>query len=181
MPGCAIGDACFAICTPHLHLHLLPCTSALAVTPVCKDSQKTTYGVGRNEVTQVTCDVDSDPRNVTFKWFFDDFDLRTELKSFTTNGTRSVASFSPSASSSSKAVTVSGTTSSQLTSDASSADVSLLEGKSTLTRVPDSLSGHRTRQSMYGKMICLAENAIGRQRDPCVFAIIPSSESMFVS
>ena len=199
---------CSRRATAYMTNELMAHTCTHAVTPICKEAQKTTYGVGRNEVTQVTCDVDSDPRNVTFKWFFDDFDLRTEIKSFTTNGTRSIASFSPSASSS-KAVTVSGTTSSMLmtsstigvdadriapalasfgpASPASSSASSSSSSASSLAPVAASLTQEPprrplpTRHSMYGKLICVAENAIGRQRDPCVFSIIPSSESMFAS
>lgn len=95
------------------------------VAPVCKTAQKSTYDVALNELVQVSCDVDSDPKNVSFKWFFND--SLNEIKSFSSNETRSVASY-----------------------------------------VPSSI---RT----YGKMICYGENRVGRQKDPCIFNIIPAS------
>lgn len=41
------------------------------------------------------CEVDSDPQNVTFQWFLNNSSKTIEIKSFTTNGTNSVASYSP--------------------------------------------------------------------------------------
>ena len=98
-------------------------------SPVCRASQKSTYGVGRNEVVQVSCDVDADPSNVSFKWHINNSDISTELKSFTSNGTRSVSSYAA------------------------------------------------TNPRSYGKLICWAENAIGRQKEPCLFSIVPASKS----
>ena len=64
------------------------------VSPVCRSSQKTTYGVARNEVVHVSCDVEADPSNVSFKWYINNSDISSELKSFTSNGTtRSTASY----------------------------------------------------------------------------------------
>jgi hypothetical protein len=100
------------------------------VSPVCRASQKTTYGVGRNEVVQVSCDVDADPSNVSFKWHINNSDISTELKSFTSNGTRSLSSYAA------------------------------------------------TNPRSYGKLICWGENSIGRQREPCVYSIVPASKTL---
>ena len=97
------------------------------VAPVCKSNLQSAYGVARNELVQVMCDLDSDPNNVTFRWFFNDFTDKTEIRTFTSNGSSSIASYVPS--------TV----------------------------------------KTYGKMICFGENSIGRQKDPCIFNIIPAS------
>lgn len=104
----------------------------LTVSPVCRSSQKTTYGVGRNEVVHVSCDVDADPsNNVSFKWHINNSDVSTDLKSFTSNGSHSDASFSA------------------------------------------------TNPRSYGKLMCWAENSIGRQREPCVYNVVPASKTLF--
>lgn len=107
---------------------LIPLPLIHSVAPVCRPYQKTTYGVARNELLQVVCDVDSDPTNITFKWLFNDSHDSTSIRTYTSNGTRSVASYAPSS------------------------------------------------PRNYGKMICMAENQIGRQKDPCIFNIIPASK-----
>ena len=110
-------------------VHLAFLLISRAVSPVCRSGQKNTYGVARNEVISVTCDVDADPPSVTFKWHINNSDISSELKSFTSNYTRSVASYTAS-------------------------------------------TGSRS----YGKLICWSENAIGRQREPCIYSILPASE-----
>ena len=101
------------------------------VAPVCKSGQKLTYGAAPNEKIHVSCDVDSDPKNVSFRWFFND--LLNEIKSFHSNDTRSIVSY-------------------------------------VLSSVPT-----------YGKLLCFAENRVGRQKDPCIFNIIPASMYQNVS
>lgn len=96
------------------------------VAPICKSGQRMVYGAGANERLQVTCDVDSDPKNVSFKWFFND--LLNEIKTFSSNETRSIVTY-------------------------------------VLSSVPT-----------YGKLLCFAENRVGRQNDPCIFNVIPASE-----
>jgi hypothetical protein len=96
------------------------------------------------------CELDSDPTNVTFKWFFND--LKTEIKTFTTiNGTTSLATFIPASSHSS------------------------IEGS--LTSSSSSSPSQSSSRGTFGRMICLGENSIGRQRDPCIFNIIPASKT----
>ena len=105
-------------------------TMIITVSPVCRSGQKVTYGVARNELISVTCDVDADPPSVTFKWHINNSDISSELKSFTSNYTRSIATYT---------ATV----------------------------------GSRS----YGKLICWGENSIGRQREPCIYSILPASKS----
>ena len=38
--------------------------------PVCVSGQKIQYGTSRNEPVQVTCQVDANPADVTFRWLF---------------------------------------------------------------------------------------------------------------
>ncbi|KAI1303038.1 Nephrin [Halotydeus destructor] len=92
-----------------------------------QSGQRVTYGVARNELVQVSCEVDADPSDISFRWLLNNSDVHTEVRSYVSNGSRSVASY-----------------------------------------IPTSL---RT----YGRMLCWGENAIGQQRDPCVFHIIPAS------
>ncbi|KAH9367597.1 hypothetical protein HPB48_009968 [Haemaphysalis longicornis] len=38
--------------------------------PVCRNGQKVVYGVGRNEVAHVSCELEADPPDVSFEWRF---------------------------------------------------------------------------------------------------------------
>ncbi|XP_015782667.1 hemicentin-1 isoform X2 [Tetranychus urticae] len=96
--------------------------------PVCsgKHATKSPMAIARNERARIVCEVDSDPDDVTFRWYLNNSSETIEIKSFTTNGTQSILSYSP-----------------------------------------------RTRLS-YGSLLCLAENSIGKQKEPCIFHIIPA-------
>ena len=37
---------------------------------MCKPDQKMTYGAARNEVVKISCELDSDPGEIAFKWRF---------------------------------------------------------------------------------------------------------------
>lgn len=65
--------------------------------PTCRPGQETTYGVGRNEVAVVTCEIEANPTNLTFIWKFKNTSGITSLlaEHFTTEGTRSLAKFTP--------------------------------------------------------------------------------------
>lgn len=41
-----------------------------AVRPVCRSDQKRIYGVARNEMAKILCEVDAFPPPTTFKWSF---------------------------------------------------------------------------------------------------------------
>lgn len=68
---------------------------ASAVTPFCVQDQRTEYTVGLNEQTVITCEVQSDPSDASFKWFYNNSSETTELKNFLTSGSRSVLKYTP--------------------------------------------------------------------------------------
>ncbi|XP_028968200.1 hemicentin-1-like [Galendromus occidentalis] len=45
-------------------------TLKVRYAPVCKPDQKMTYGAARNEVVKISCELDSDPAEISFKWRF---------------------------------------------------------------------------------------------------------------
>ncbi|GIY45543.1 uncharacterized protein CDAR_545081 [Caerostris darwini] len=64
-------------------------------TPTCKASQRTLYGVARGEDVNITCEVESDPKDVTFRWALNNSVENVELQNFTSKGPRSVLTFTP--------------------------------------------------------------------------------------
>ncbi|XP_054166079.1 protein turtle-like [Oppia nitens] len=97
--------------------------------PVCKDGQKRQYGVARNEIARVRCEVDAQPADsgLTFKWFANTSDSElTVWPDFTMNRSVSIAQYTP-----------------------------------------------KSRES-YGQLICLAQNQMGKQLEPCVYNIVPA-------
>ena len=66
-----------------------------SVTPFCVQDQRTEYTVGLNEQTVITCEVQSDPSEASFKWFYNNSSETTELKNFLTSGSRSVLKYTP--------------------------------------------------------------------------------------
>ena len=69
----------------------------IAVAPICRPGQETTYGVGRNEVVDVTCEIEANPSNLSFVWKFKNTSGTSTLSAsrFTVEGTRSQAKFHP--------------------------------------------------------------------------------------
>ncbi|XP_055937880.1 nephrin-like [Argiope bruennichi] len=63
--------------------------------PTCKASQKNLYGVARGEDVNITCEVEADPREVSFRWALNNSVENVELHNFTSKGTRSVLTFTP--------------------------------------------------------------------------------------
>lgn len=63
--------------------------------PTCKASQKSLYGVARTESVNITCEVESDPKDVTFHWALNNSVESIELHNFTSEDTRSVLTFTP--------------------------------------------------------------------------------------
>ena len=51
----------------HLFIEYL---RAVADAPVCDGEQQTQYGTAKSEPAQVTCQVDANPADVTFRWLF---------------------------------------------------------------------------------------------------------------
>ncbi|XP_053204229.1 hemicentin-1-like isoform X2 [Panonychus citri] len=63
--------------------------------PVCKPGQKIIYGVARNEIVQITCEVEAEPSNVNFKWSLNASNENVDIRSFITNGSVSIATYRP--------------------------------------------------------------------------------------
>ncbi|XP_055947955.1 neural cell adhesion molecule 2-like isoform X4 [Argiope bruennichi] len=94
--------------------------------PECKPNQKKIYGVALFETVGITCELDADPDNITFRWRFNSSGKSLDITNFQTTGTKSIANYRP------------------LSDDD------------------------------YGSVICWASNDVGRQREPCVFTVIPA-------
>ncbi|GIX66754.1 uncharacterized protein CEXT_258651 [Caerostris extrusa] len=94
--------------------------------PECKPNQKKIYGVALFETVGVTCELDADPDNITFRWRFNSSGKSLDITNFQTTGTKSVANYRPHS------------------------------------------------DDDYGSIICWASNDVGRQREPCVFTVIPA-------
>ncbi|CAL1260781.1 unnamed protein product [Larinioides sclopetarius] len=63
--------------------------------PTCKPNQKDLFAVAREEEVNITCEVDSDPQDVTFRWTLNNSVENTELHSFESSGAMSVLTFTP--------------------------------------------------------------------------------------
>ncbi|GIY75656.1 uncharacterized protein CDAR_560541 [Caerostris darwini] len=94
--------------------------------PECKPNQKKIYGVALFETVGVTCELDADPDNITFRWRFNSSGKSLDITNFQTTGTKSIANYRPHS------------------------------------------------DDDYGSIICWASNDVGRQREPCVFTVIPA-------
>lgn len=66
--------------------------------PVCKEDQRTLFGVAKREPIQVPCTVEADPPEVNFRWLFNNsFDLVpiTNFVHQPPNSMTSVANYAP--------------------------------------------------------------------------------------
>ncbi|XP_076325300.1 nephrin-like isoform X2 [Tachypleus tridentatus] len=63
--------------------------------PVCASGQMMVYGVGRNERAQITCYLEADPGDVSFRWGFKSSKGRVDVVTFNSSGTTSTAYFTP--------------------------------------------------------------------------------------
>ncbi|XP_067133866.1 kin of IRRE-like protein 3 [Centruroides vittatus] len=64
-------------------------------SPVCSANQKYVYGAARREAVKITCEVDADPSEVTFSWSFNNTSENVDLVTFTSEGSTSVATYTP--------------------------------------------------------------------------------------
>lgn len=103
-------------------------TNSLIFTdsPVCRSGQKVMYGAAKHEEVKVVCEVEADPRQLSFRWEFNSSSDNLQVLTFVAEGLRSVATYIP-----------------------------------------------RTEQD-YGTLLCWAENSVGRQKDPCVYIVVPA-------
>ncbi|KAL1472770.1 hypothetical protein MTO96_003970 [Rhipicephalus appendiculatus] len=63
--------------------------------PLCKANQHVVYAASRHQEVEVHCEVEADPSNVTFEWRFNSTLQQRPLKSFSAQGTSSVARYIP--------------------------------------------------------------------------------------
>lgn len=66
-----------------------------AVSPACMSGQKRVYGVGKHEEVNVSCEVDADPDDVSFRWIFNNTSETLDVITVTSMATKSVASYTP--------------------------------------------------------------------------------------
>lgn len=64
--------------------------------PVCLSIHKLHYGVAKFEEAKIECEVDADPADVKFEWEFNNTAAeKLDIFSFTSEGQRSVATYTP--------------------------------------------------------------------------------------
>lgn len=67
----------------------------LSVAPICKSGQKIIYGAARNEMVEISCQVEAEPPNVHFKWSLNSSNENVEFPNFSVNLTTSLAKYRP--------------------------------------------------------------------------------------
>ncbi|CAM1311000.1 Uncharacterised protein g5577 [Pycnogonum litorale] len=72
-----------------------PVSLRIQFAPVCKENQKTEYGVSIRERANISCQVEADPSDVSFSWSFISNIKKSQILSFTSKGTTSIASYKP--------------------------------------------------------------------------------------
>jgi hypothetical protein len=139
--------------------------------PVCRHNQKLTYGVARNENTEIVCEVDAYPAPDIFKWTF--------------NRTGGVASEMGS-----NEVIQHARSSGVETGNGSGGLSSGKRGRlsSVLTYSPSVMgmggggggngNGGNVGDNDYGTVTCRASNTAGQQIEPCVFHVIAAGECL---
>lgn len=122
---------------------------------MCKQNQKLTYGVARNENTEIVCEVDAYPAPEVFKWTFN----RTGGAVSEIGNNEVVQHTQPGGE------TKLGTLSSVL--NYSPSVVGMGGGGGGVGGVGD---------NDYGTVTCRASNTAGQQMEPCVFHVIAAGE-----
>lgn len=125
---------------------------------MCRQNQKQTYGVARNENTEILCEVDAYPPPELFKWTFNRTNVAATDGSETVQHTRPIAG-------------------------GGSAPGKRGRLSSVLTYSP-SISrgaGGGGGDSDYGTVTCRAVNTAGDQLEPCVFHVIAAGECVYPS
>lgn len=138
--------------------------------PVCKHNQKLTYGVARNENTEIVCEVDAYPAPDVFKWTFNKTGggggVASEM-----GGNEVVQHTRP------------GETGTGRGGGAGGPSLSGKHGKlsSVLTYSPTTGGmggghGGNAGDNDYGTVTCRASNTAGQQMEPCVFHVIAAGK-----
>ncbi|XP_025417722.1 nephrin-like [Sipha flava] len=123
--------------------------------PVCKQNQKLTYGVARNENTEIVCEVDAYPAPEVFKWTFN----RTGGPA-SENGNNEVVQHTGNG----------GSGEGGRAGGSSSAGLGTLS--SVLNYSPTAVGMGGVADNDYGTVTCRASNTAGQQMEPCVFHVI---------
>ncbi|RWS28955.1 hemicentin-2-like protein [Leptotrombidium deliense] len=72
-----------------------PINLKILYAPICKIDQKTIFGVATREPIQVPCEVEANPKQVTFRWALNNSFKVVEIKNFVSANLRSLASYAP--------------------------------------------------------------------------------------
>lgn len=137
--------------------------------PVCKHDQKLTYGVARNENTEIVCEVDAYPAPDVFKWTFNK-----------TGGGGGVASDMGSNEvvqhmRTGEAGTGRGGGTGGLSSGKHGKLSSVLTYSPTISGMGGGHGGN-AGDNDYGTVTCRASNTAGQQMEPCVFHVIAAGK-----
>uniref|UniRef100_T1JQV5 Fibronectin type-III domain-containing protein n=1 Tax=Tetranychus urticae TaxID=32264 RepID=T1JQV5_TETUR len=62
-------------------------------SPICKPGQRFVYATARNEMITVTCDMDADPSDLSFKWRLNTTSISTIIEGFYSNGSTSTVPY----------------------------------------------------------------------------------------
>lgn len=65
------------------------------VTPICRSEPGIVLGVARHETVNITCEVESDPPNVHFKWTLNNTIESSDLRDFYSDGRVSILQYTP--------------------------------------------------------------------------------------
>lgn len=151
------------------------------VAPVCKSSQTLIYGVARTEQVIISCQVESEPVTpIKFRWFFNNSLEGFELPSHNFTVELMKTPSSGLVSEHGKTLYPTSTLLSRLSSEhiLASVEPALGLGGQNKPSVARSNATYSPRNRLgYGTLYCLAENAIGQQRDPCAFSIVEAGKS----
>lgn len=116
--------------------------------------QRQVYGAAKNEAVRLSCELESDPEEVTFKWK-------------TRNSKGVISPAHPSQFDEDRLLPTSSAAVAGATTRSQHGTVHSEGTRSWLTLVP------RTDDD-YGMVICWGRNSIGAQKEPCVFTLIPA-------
>lgn len=141
----------------------LTCSALFADKPVCKHNQKLTYGVARNENTEIVCEVDAYPAPEVFKWTFN----RTGGPASEIGSNNEVVQH-----------TRPGGETGIVGGSKASAKLDALS--SVLTYSPSAIGMGGgvggVGDNDYGTVTCRASNTAGQQMEPCVFHVIAAGK-----
>uniref|UniRef100_T1JVF1 Ig-like domain-containing protein n=1 Tax=Tetranychus urticae TaxID=32264 RepID=T1JVF1_TETUR len=68
---------------------------AYSLAPICKPDQQLVYPIGASEEALISCSVDADPQQISFKWFLNSSTTNYGINNYTVNETTSHILYSP--------------------------------------------------------------------------------------